>query len=146
MGNRGRPINSGTKNKGRKNGRHLVASIPPMPQDLSPVAQAHWNTITQQLYEAGYLTDLDGVSMRLLAESLEIYIEAVDDVRQNGIKLQTQKGWMANPALGAKNTAWKQIHVICKQYVMSVSARNGVKGNDHEEDDDTESVVFGIVS
>jgi len=124
----------------------LAVSIPPMPPDLSPSAQAQWNNITQQLFTAGYITDLDGVSMRLLVESIELYLIACDDCKENGIKLATAKGWMQNPALGARNVAWKQINTICKQYGMTAISRTGLAGSEGGEEDDTEQLVFGIVS
>jgi len=124
----------------------LAVSIPPMPPDMSPAAQAQWHTITQLLFSAGYITDLDGVSMRLLCESIEIYVMALDDVRENGITLQTQKGCMQNPALGAKNTAWKQIHTICKQYGMTAIARTGLAGNENPDEDETDTLLFGLAS
>lgn len=138
----------GTFVPSRHGSGRLPIEIPPMPPDLSPIAQGFWNTVTTQLKWAGIVTEVDGSALRLLCESWETYIEAGDDVRNNGITVLsvTKAGTnrIVNPAMKVRNDAWKQIYSMLRQFGLTPSARTGMTLNELTDEGDNIADILGI--
>src|SRR5262249_49618430 len=127
----------GTYQPSRHAGPALPVSIPEMPADLPPAAQAAWKNITQMLFSAGLVAELDQLSLRMLVESVWLYHEAHDDIVAKGLVIQTTNGnWVQNPSVGIRNKAWLQIVTLCKQFGMTPTARTGLGPGAVPEDDD----------
>ncbi|MDE2427041.1 MAG: phage terminase small subunit P27 family [Elusimicrobia bacterium] len=116
----------GTLREDRHAGPEMPVMVPQMPPDLGPVAQGAWNVITAKLLSAGLIADLDQLPMRLLCESVELYLEACDVVKRDGLIVASVKAIYQHPAVGIRNKAWAQIVKLCREFGMSPSARCGL--------------------
>jgi P27 family predicted phage terminase small subunit len=149
MGSRGpakKPAQSHKKNGTYRADRHggvgLRAELPMAPADMSPQASAHWAVIGRELSDAGLISGIDRTAFRMLCESMAIYLEAMDEIREKGMIAYTDKGFpIQHPAIGIRNTAWTQIVAACKQFGMTPSSRTGLHLETKQEDDDINGIL-----
>lgn len=142
-------LRDGTYRPSRHSGGTLPVEIPAMPPDLSPAAQAAWNTITTGLERAGLVANVDGAALRLLCESWETYLEASDDVRRNGILTPyTNKAGatnqVVNPAVKVRSESWRQIYLMLRQFGLTPSSRTGLSVIERTDDGDSIADILGF--
>lgn len=128
----------------------LPVEIPPMPADLPPVAQATWNIVSEQLRRAGLVARIDLHALRLLCDSMDLYFQASDEVREFGVTLQqfTAEGMerrVVNPAVRVRSDSWRQVTLLLKQFGMSPAARTGIRIGDAGDECSEESKVAAIL-
>jgi P27 family predicted phage terminase small subunit len=138
-------VTAGTFRKGRHAGPSMPVEPPPMPPDMSPAAQACWNTVVEECRFAGVLARVDGKAMRLLAESWALYLDAQDSIREHGIVISepTAHGGnrvKANPACAIRSKAWKEVQTILAKFGLTPADRTGLKaganvGESNKRDD-----------
>lgn len=135
MGERGPPpkprqqhMSDGTYREDRHGSGSLPLAIPEMPPDMSPVAQSAWNVITQRLFDAGLIAEIDSHAVRMLCETWALYIEACDAIRDRGLLVDSvnTKGApivTANPAVAIRNAASNDLYRLLRQFGMTPSSR-----------------------
>lgn len=133
--NRGRPRKpaaikraQGTYREDRDQTLVLSEGIPEPPGYLSPQALTHWDRLVAVTSEARTLTEADGDALAMLCLAFEEYRTADIIVRDEGEICRSEKGGMyQHPAVGIRNTAWKKIVTMLKQFGLTPSARAGMK-------------------
>jgi P27 family predicted phage terminase small subunit len=94
---------------------------------MSPGARKHWKRLAHTLERAGIISQIDGLSLRLLAESIELYETAVTKLAPNTLVLKTTNGnLMMNPFLAIRNRAWEQIVKLAGSFGLTPADRNGM--------------------
>jgi P27 family predicted phage terminase small subunit len=74
---------------------------------------------------------MDRTALQLLCESFEIYMRAMENIKVNGIVLEEETAQGAikssvNPAIKVRESAWVQIHKMCREFGLTPSARCGL--------------------
>lgn len=138
-----RPSRHGTLN--------LPVEIPPQPGDLSPAATATWNIVTEQLLAAGLVSLIDLHALRLLCESMDLYLQAADEIRNYGVTVDHEMAdgrikRVVNPAVRVRSDAWRQVVILLKQFGMAPAARSGIRVGDAGEDDDDKTRIAKILN
>jgi P27 family predicted phage terminase small subunit len=141
---------AGTFRKGRHAGPNLPVESPPMPPDMSPAAQACWNTVVEECRFSGVLARIDGKAMRLLAESWSLYLEAQDAIQKHGIIVSEPMAaggerLKKNPAVDVRATAWKEVKMILSKFGLTPSDRTGLKAGAHVGASDKRDNVRSIL-
>lgn len=115
----------GTYRPGKHGSGSLPLEIPATPPGMSAVALRYWRSLSKKLFDAGVLADIDGLSLRLLVESIAIYLQALEEIENSGLIVQTSNGTpVQNPAIGIRNKALQQINKLAAEFGMSPTARN----------------------
>lgn len=150
MPQRKKPASEHKANSTYKPSRHatpvLPVEIPVMPADMGPKAQAAWNVLTRQLFEAGVIASLDMQALRVLCETIELYTDATDEMRRLGIMIQqTNKGgftnWVQNPAVRIQRLAASQMMTLLNKFGMTPAARTGIPFDQQAENEDEAEVA-----
>lgn len=134
---------NGTYRPGKHGGPALKVQVPDAPPDISPIAAAQWAVIGRELADAGLISGVDRTVFRMLCESIAVYLEAMDELREHGLVIKAGKNdyLMPNPAVSIRNTAWVQIVAACKQFGMTPSSRTGLKVESKQDDDDVSGIL-----
>lgn len=154
MGRPKKPANvhkgQGTYQPCRHGGPNLPVQIPDMPPDMGPAAQACWKQVTVELERAGLVGEIDQKALRLLCEEWEIYLEALDAIRDKGIVItninKNGSVTVINPAVRIRADVAKRIITLLKNFGMTPSARTGINFADAEDGSSEEDKVLRIVS
>lgn len=118
---------AGTYRQDRHGNRGLPATIPPCPQGMSPTARKQWRSLARTLARAGLISHVDGLSLRLLAESIDIYLTASSKVTAQTMVVKTVNGnVIQNPFLAIRNRAWEQIVKLAASFGLTPADRNGL--------------------
>lgn len=149
MGQRGPPKkpgklhrDNGTYRPSRHGGPAIRVELPEPPAGLSPGAMAHWHVLGRQLSDAGLITALDGLALRLLCESAAEYIEAHEAMREQGFTSDTEKGnTIQNPMVGVRNKLWAQVRVMAKEFGMTPASRTGLQSEAKQDDEDVRDIL-----
>jgi len=118
-----------------------------MPADLRPKAQAFWKVIVANLKYAGLISKIDGQQLRIAADSWEHYLDAEEDLRENGIVIDEIRGTnnnqytvrKRNPAWDVRSAAWKEITSVLTKFGLSPAARTSLTTHvDDPNDEETQ--------
>jgi P27 family predicted phage terminase small subunit len=94
---------------------------------MSPEARKHWRRLARTLATAGIISQVDGLSLRLLAESIDLYLTATAKVPSNLLVVKTSNGnVIQNPYLSIRNRAWEQIVKLAGSFGLTPADRNGM--------------------
>lgn len=94
---------------------------------MAPTARKHWRSLARTLARAGLITHVDGLSLRLLAESIDLYLTASSKVTAQSLVVKTVNGNpIQNPFLGIRNRAWEQIVKLAASFGLTPADRNGM--------------------
>lgn len=124
----------GTFQPCRHSGPEPDVEIPPMPSGMSDKAKQAWEETTSELKEIGLISKIDQIPMRLLCDSYSTYLEAQENIVKNGVTVIHKKfgrdgdieNEVENPAIKIRDSAFQQIHKICREFGMTPSARTGI--------------------
>jgi P27 family predicted phage terminase small subunit len=104
-----------------------IAGLPEPPGDLTEAAREAWLSIAAKLLDAKLLTALDDLALRLLAESVDMYLRAGREIEHWGLTSVTDSGnTIQHPAVAVRNKAWAQIVKLCQEFGMTPAARTGL--------------------
>ena len=122
-----------------------AAGIPEPPELLSEKAKKYWQSIGKQLHQAGLLADLDGIALWLLAESIELYVTASEEVSAGRLTCMGESGneYQA-PAVAIRNKAWAQVVKLCQEFGMTPSARTGLNVESKPVEDEKLAQILGF--
>jgi P27 family predicted phage terminase small subunit len=133
---------NGTHRPGLHSSPRLPVEAPAMPPDITGKAQAAWNILSRQLVEMGVVAAVDMVALRLLCESIRVYMEADDEVQKYGITYmeETKAGEkrVQNPACRVRNSAWAQVTTMLRQFGLTPASRTGMAFDQAENDEEQE--------
>ena len=120
-------ILAGTYRKDRHGNVQLPTRIPKCPKGMSTIARKHWRRLAKLLDRAGIIGEIDGLSLRLLAESIDLYLTATEKMAQHGLVAKTTGGnVIQNPFLAIRNRAFEQIVKLAGSFGLTPEARNGM--------------------
>ena len=120
-------ILAGTYRQDRHGNRPLPTSIPKCPNGMTPAARKHWRRLAHVLAQAGIINQIDGLSLRLLAESIDLYETASVKITANSLVIKTSNGNpIMNPFLAIRNRAWEQIVKLAGSFGLTPADRNGM--------------------
>jgi P27 family predicted phage terminase small subunit len=142
---------NGTYRDDRHGGAKLPVRLPSAPRDMTASAKRHWQKNGKLLEEAGYVSEIDSLSLRLLCESVDQYLAALKHIGTYGLTVvETFKHGereVINPAVKIKASAWREIVMLCRQFGMTPSARTGLPSGETDVGNDMASVLgFKVVS
>jgi P27 family predicted phage terminase small subunit len=94
---------------------------------MAPTARKHWRGLARTLAQAGLISQVDGLSLRLLAESIDLYLTASAKVPPNSLVIKTANGnVIQNPFLSIRNRAWEQIVKLAGSFGLTPADRSGM--------------------
>lgn len=149
MGRRGpagKPVamhkKQGTFDASRHGKGQLPVQLPEMPSDMDPKAESCWKIISQQLFQAGVISEIDGKALRLICEADAVRLDALDDLRAKGMTIMGQSSPVQNPSVRAYFAAWDREWKGLLQCGMTPCSRRGMDLNSDElPDDDTARIL-----
>lgn len=133
----------GTEKKCRRNNAEPVPdpSRPAPPDDLSGVALAEWERLSEELYSLGLLTNLDQAALAAYCQYYADFWEAVAKLKELGPTIETEKGNLVqSPWVGIKNTAGKIMRQYLAEFGLSPSSRAGVTATPQKKANPFEAV------
>lgn len=94
---------------------------------MSPTARRQWRSLARTLARAGLISQVDGLSLRLLAESIDLYLTASAKITAPTLVVKTTNGNpIQNPYLAIRNRAWEQVVKLCANFGLTPADRNGL--------------------
>ena len=94
---------------------------------MSPTARQQWRSLARKLARAGLISQVDGLSLRLLAESIDLYLNASAKITPQTMVVKTVNGnVIQNPFLAIRNRAWEQIVKLAANFGLTPADRNGL--------------------
>jgi P27 family predicted phage terminase small subunit len=120
-------ILQGTYRQDRHGKCGLTIEIPKCPKGMAPRARTHWRRLAKLLNQAGIISHIDGLSLRLLAESIDLYLTATEKLAAHGLIAKTTNGnIIQSPFLPIRNRAWEQIVKLAGQFGLTPADRTGM--------------------
>jgi P27 family predicted phage terminase small subunit len=117
---------------------------PNKPEGLSAIASQEWDALVEELQQLGTLSTVDRATIEMAARYAGYFAEAAEDVRENGLTLETKTGSKSNPSIRSRDDSAR----IRKSYLESLgltpASRSRVAkpvGSDSE--DSLESILRG---
>ncbi len=138
MGRRGpapKPIETHKRQGTYRPERHgrlvLPVELPDAPADLHPTAAAAWNIIGGHVKTAGVIARVDLYALRLLCESIKLYLDAQDEIEERGVTLIEMstvgnEKTVINPAVRVRSQVWREIVKLLTQFGMTPASRTGL--------------------
>lgn len=113
------------------------------PEGLGEVAARNWQTIAPMLGRLNITAETDQLSLQMLCEAIEDYIEARNVVLEQGITtVGSQGNIIMHPAVRVRESTFARVLKMCQEFGMTPSARTNVKAAPgEEEEDDTEDIL-----
>jgi P27 family predicted phage terminase small subunit len=94
---------------------------------MSLEAKREWRRIAGALHGVGLLTEIDGVALAMLCESLAIYRQAKAALGDEGLVVVSDKGnSYQHPALGIMNSARADALKWAREFGMTPAARSRI--------------------
>jgi P27 family predicted phage terminase small subunit len=116
-----------TYRKDRHGNVRFPLGMPKCPAGMTPAARKHWRRLAKLLARAGIIGEVDGLSLRLLAESVDLYLTAAGKLETHGLIAKTTNGnVIQSPFLAIRNRAWEQIVKLAGSFGLHPEARNGM--------------------
>lgn len=108
---------------------------PVKPENSSESAEI-W--ITSMMEKMGVSTPLDGMSVKMFADSWEQYTEARDFLNKHGktyctTTAQGDEMWRKRPEVEISNAAWQQLFNMVKQFGMTPLSRSRIESPQKDE-------------
>jgi len=111
----------------RKDEPDLEVSIPAMPDWLSAEAKREWYRISLILVRRGLLTELDGTVLALYCQAYADYLDALKWCEKMPGLIRAKNGTLIqSPAIGLRNTAWRNVLRAAAEFGMSPGGRSGI--------------------
>jgi len=109
----------------------LARGIPRKPAFMTRGASKYWTMLINRLSKIGTITTVDDLSIMILAESLNEYMEMTHFLAENGrtYEFENVKGEVAirpRPELKIMNDAWTRIFQMFKQYGLTALSRSSI--------------------
>ena len=133
----------------------LPIAEPLKPADLTPGASLLWDEIVSMGLKSERIACLDGLAVRLLSESLELYSECSRLIAEHGLLLthRSKNGerFIVNPAIRARAAAWTQVVTLAAKFGFSPADRKvlglfvGAVPNDGDDDEDAADAILGPI-
>lgn len=142
---------TGNYRPSRHGALNLPVEIPPVPEDLTEAAADTWAVVTEQLLAAGLVSRIDLHALRLLCESMDLYLLASEEIQLYGVTIDQEMTTGAvkrvvNPAVRVRSDAWRQVVILLKQFGMSPASRTGLRLGDEGEADDDKARIAKILN
>ncbi|QNJ58057.1 terminase small subunit [Gordonia phage Bunnybear] len=98
--------------------------IPPRPPTwMSREAKAEWKRVVPGLTRLGLLKEEDRAALTVYCETWATYVDAIRDVRRNGLSITTETGAVKrNPAVVAASEAAGQLRGMAQEFGLTPSA------------------------
>jgi len=82
--------------------------------------------MAKQLARFGLSGQIDGLMLRMLAESIDLYLTANEKLASGLIAKTTNGNVIQNPYLAIRNRAWEQIVSLARDFGLTPSERMGM--------------------
>lgn len=100
-------------------------AAPKCPSHLKGEARREWNRIVPELLALGLLTRIDKAALASYCSAWATYVEADAKIKEAGLVVRTKQGnVIANPYLGARNTAMKLMKGFLIEFGLTPAARS----------------------
>lgn len=114
-----------------KNEPKPKAVAPNAPAVLSVEAKKHWRIVVKQLHASKLMTRLDIDALVIYCESYARWVDAVDQLREEGLIIKSPQGYsVQNPLLSISNKAFDQMRAMLVEFGMTPSSRTKVTAVD----------------
>jgi len=109
----------------------LTRGIPKRPAGMTKGASKYWTMLINRLSKIGTITEVDDLSIMILAESLNEYMEMTHFLAENGrtYEFENIKGEVAirpRPEVRIMNDSWTRIFQMFKQYGLTFQSRSNI--------------------
>lgn len=119
--------------------------IPPQPAGMTQDAKKAWLWLTPILENAGLITEMDALSLRILCDSVGIYLKACRQINKQGLTVEGSSKFgrkmERNPAVAVRDSAWDQIYKMCRNFGLTPASRNGLHPSTSKQEDDVAQIL-----
>jgi P27 family predicted phage terminase small subunit len=122
----------------------VVPGMPPMPSELTKVAQKEWHRVAPVLFAHGIITENDGAGLAAYCQSYARWLQAEKDIKQRGILVEmtvhdshgkATRVVKKNPSVGIANSEMKLMKSFAAEYGLTPASRNRVRATGMQETD-----------
>lgn len=104
-----------------------ILGAPPMPSHMEGVASETWDSVCEHLDQMGILAQSDVVILTLYCDTWALYLQAGQQVREEGINCISEKGGKyMNPSLSARSALAKQAATYAAELGLTISSRSRI--------------------
>lgn len=113
-----------------------IAGFPEASITMSERAQAQWPRVVETLNNMGVLAISDWMAVEMLCEARADWMEARDNIEENGITFTSMAGLIKpNPAVAMRGDAARRITSLLAEFGMTPSSRTKVPQVEKPKDD-----------
>lgn len=119
---------------------------PKCPTHLSDSAKKKWRQLSEILYSARLLTEIDGDALSRYCEAWATWVDAKKKVTASGMVVKTALGNpIQNPYLSIANHASEQMNKIAVEFGMTPSSRSRISLPQGDNEPSLEEQLFQMV-
>lgn len=111
------------------------AGLPEPPAHLDAAALAEWHRFAPILSGMGVLSPADGPALAVYCVAFSRWVEACNDLAENGYTIRSQRGWKTNPAVAVAAQCEATITRVLAEFGCTPSARSRVKAAEAQRDE-----------
>ena len=113
---------------GREGEPQFQVEVPDCPSWVPESGREWYRAHAEQAAAAGYMSKPMQTALALGAFALADFLELERQLQESGYTYTTDKGnVLANPLVHLRNTAWKNLLVICREYGFTPASKTGIK-------------------
>ncbi len=103
--------------------------MPRCPKHLNKEARKAWKRLSQQLYDMGALTEIDGEALAMYCDAWATWVHAKEQLEKIGEVVKSPKSGfpVLNPFFSIASTSWEQMRRILCEFGMTPSSRSRVQ-------------------
>ena len=121
-------------------GLDLPAQKPKIPEHLDAISRETFDRLARRLEQLGVISDLDEISLEMLAEAWEDYKAARSIIKKLGptYESETATGTIRrpNPEVAIMQEAWNRVFKLIQHFGLTPSSRARVGKSEEVEDID----------
>ena len=126
----------------RKNEVSYAVTLPQCPEWLDTVAKKKWYEVSQLLFDAKILTEIDRDALARYCQLWSLWLKAYKDVLKNGFKIKTVRGYVKSPAASMITSFGQDLARLEAQFGLTPSARTNFKKANGEKSDKEKGKFF----
>ena len=113
--------------------------VPTRPEWLLPEAKREWSRIVPELQAKGLIAKVDRAALAAYCQSWALYVEAVQDIAENGTTFKTETGYQGpTPSVGIMVKMQQQMSTYAAKFGFTPSDRSRISVPEPEQESEFE--------
>ena len=125
------------KARGSRNARDEVSiggGFGKAPKTLGEIGKEEWARVTAALEPLGVGSPADRAALECYCSAYQDFHEAIEDIKEHGRVVKTERGMIRNPAFMNKTKAMEMIHKFGTQLGLTPASRGNIEMKPEEEE------------